>query len=288
MMANRQQAGEGSAGYGPPVRLVSFNVLHGRSMRDGLVAGDRARAAVRALDADVLGLQEVDCNQPRSDRLDLTAAAAHALGAKDFRFAPALFGTPGGHWVPAAGKPATGADGDRADEPAYGVGLVSRVPVKSWHVVHFSAARVRSPILLPGTRRAIWIQDEPRVLLAAVVETPRGQMTVATTHLSFVPGWNVLQLRRAVAALRRLPGPRILLGDLNLPGGLPRLITGWRSLGSVKTYPTDRPSVQLDHMLADGRLPSVVGVRANAVPISDHRALIVDLADEPVVPPVAG
>lgn len=264
------------------MRLVSFNVLHGRSVHDGLVAGDRACAAIASLDADVLGLQEVDRNQPRSGRLDLTAAAAQALQATSFRFAPALLGTPGGHWVPASDKPAIGPGDDRrTDEPAYGVALVSRLPVQSWHVFRFMGAPMRSPVLLPGSRRAIWVRDEPRVLLAAVVETPVGSMTVATTHLSFVPGWNMAQLRRVVAALRGLPSPRILLGDLNLPGGLPRLITGWRSLGAVKTYPTDRPSVQLDHVLASGPLPPVVLARADAVPISDHRALIVDLADGP-------
>ena len=43
--------------------------------------------------------------------------------------------------------------------------------------------------------------DEPRVLLAAVVDAPFGRLTIATTHLSFVPGWNVWQLRIALAFL---------------------------------------------------------------------------------------
>jgi endonuclease/exonuclease/phosphatase family metal-dependent hydrolase len=60
------------------------------------------------------------------------------------------------------------------------------------------------------------------VLIAAVLETPAGPMTVANTHLSFVPGWNGAQLRRAARAVRSLPAPRVLLGDLNLPGALPR------------------------------------------------------------------
>ena len=31
------------------------------------------------------------------------------------------------------------------------------------------------------------------------METPLGVMTIATTHLSFVPGWNGVQLRRLVS-----------------------------------------------------------------------------------------
>jgi endonuclease/exonuclease/phosphatase family metal-dependent hydrolase len=262
------------------VRLVSFNLLHGRSLRDGRVDGDRVLAAIGGLDADVLGLQEVDRNQPRSARLDLPAVAAEALSAPYCRFAPALIGTPGGSWVPAPDETAMEPCDERTGPPAaYGVALVSWLPVRSWHLVRFSGAPVRSPILVPGTRRPIWVRDEPRVLLAAVIETPTGVATVATTHLSFVPGWNAAQLRRAVAALRRLPGPRLLLGDLNLPGRLPALVTGWRSLAAVKTYPSDRPSVQLDHVLADGTVPPVRRVQADAMSISDHRALIVELAD---------
>ena len=87
----------------------------------------------------------------------------------------------------------------------------------SWHVLRLGAARVRSPILLPGSRQVIWLQDEPRVAVAAVVEGPPASMTVASTHLSFVPGWNAVQLRRLTRWLRALPGPHVLLGDLNMP-----------------------------------------------------------------------
>ena len=74
-------------------------------------------------------------------------------------------------------------------------------------------------------------------MIAAVVETPHGPVTVATTHLSFVPGWNVRQLRTAVRALRTLPAPRILLGDLNLPAGPVRAFTGWRPLARARHLP---------------------------------------------------
>lgn len=246
------------------MRLATFNLLHGRSLTDGRVDAGRLREAVKLLDADVLGLQEVDRDQPRSHGLDLTAEVADALGAADSRFVAAISGTPGESWSP--------ADGDVAG-PAYGIGLVSRLPVRSWHVLRLPAAPVRSPVLLPGSRKAIWLQDEPRVAVAAVLDG----ITVATTHLSFVPVWNGVQLRKVTSWLRGLPGPRVLLGDLNLPGPVPRALTGWRSLAKAPTYPTTEPRVQLDHVLTSGRLGPVLAVETPALALSDHRPLLVEL-----------
>ena len=52
--------------------------------------------------------------------------------------------------------------------------------------------------------------------MVAQLDTPLGPLTVANTHLSFVPGWNRLQLRRLVRDLRGFAGPRVLMGDLNM------------------------------------------------------------------------
>ena len=82
-----------------------------------------------------------------------------------------------------------------------------------------------------------------------------GPVVVANTHLSFVPGWNVAQLREIVRWARTLPGPRVLLGDLNLPGPVARLTSRWTPAGRLATYPSWKPRVQLDHVLLDG-LPS--------------------------------
>jgi endonuclease/exonuclease/phosphatase family metal-dependent hydrolase len=103
-------------------------------------------------------------------------------------------------------------------------------------------------------------------------------MTVVTVHLSFVPGRNALQLRRVARWAGQFPAPRLLLGDLNLPGRLPARITGWRQLARTATYPSYRPRVQFDHLLASGSC----GIRASQVQamrttVSDHSALCVDL-----------
>jgi endonuclease/exonuclease/phosphatase family metal-dependent hydrolase len=258
------------------VRLATFNVLHGRSLHDGQVDGPRFAAAIAALDADVLGLQEVDRGQTRSGELDLTALAAQACGARAYRFAAAIVGTPG----EAFRALAYDEDGER--EPCFGVGLVSRWPVRAWQVTRLRAAPVRSPVLVPGPGGPVrFLHDEPRVLLAAVVERPAGPCTVATTHLSFVPGWNLWQLRQAVRTLRQLPPPRVLVGDLNMPAGVARAVSGWRSLARCPTYPSPRPRLQLDHVLVDpdgGGEWRVQTASAPEAPVSDHRPLVVEVA----------
>ncbi|MDQ4098259.1 MAG: endonuclease/exonuclease/phosphatase family protein [Actinomycetota bacterium] len=267
-------------------RLATFNILHGRSPADGSVSTSRLVEACASLDADLLCLQEVDRNQPRSGSVDQTAAVAEAMGAAAWRFEPALIGEPGATWKAATDDAAT-AD---SEEPAYGIGLVSRLPVAAWHVIRLPAAPVRSPVAVPGAgwraTRFILLPDEPRVAmaaeLAAGVRGPNAtsDLVVATTHLSFVPGYNLLQVRRLTARLARLAAgrPTILLGDLNVPGPFPGWASGWRALTAAKTFPADRPTFQVDHVLGHGPVPAVAGAEARRLPLSDHRALVVDLA----------
>ena len=254
------------------MRLATLNLLNGMSLKDGTVSPQRLADAVTSLRADVVGLQEVDRFQPRSHGADLTAQVADAMATPHWRFVPALMGTPGGTWRAAGDDDATSA------AAAYGIGLVSRWPVLRWHVTRLPASPVRSPVMIPGTRQLIWLQDEPRVGLAAVVETPAGPMTIATTHLSFVPLWNGKQLRTLTADLATLPGPRVLLGDLNMPPPFPRLLSGWRQLARTATYPAWDPKVQLDHVLGSGSVPAVTAVESPELAISDHRGLLVELA----------
>ena len=252
------------------MRLATFNILHGRSLIDGRVDNDRLVDACRSLDADVLALQEVDRRQDRSGAVDQTALVAEAVGAADWRFEAAIVGEPGGRW-----RPATAGETDA--EPGYGVGLVSRLPVRSWRVVRLPAAPVPVPLAVPGARRLVWMRDEPRVGVVADIEAPFGVLSIVTTHLSVLPGWNALQLRRLVTGMGRTATPAVLLGDLNLPPPLPGWASGWRPLAARRTFPAANPSLQIDHVLGRGRLPRPTGSDAVLLPVSDHRALVVDL-----------
>ncbi len=240
---------------------------------------ERLVAACASLDADVLCLQEVDRGQARSGMVDQAAAVAEGMGAVAWRFVPALVGEPGAVWRPASDDDI--AIGDLVGRQAgYGVAVISRLPVRAWHVVRLAPAKVRSPVYVPGGG-LILLDDEPRVGLAAEVELPGpggGILLVASTHLSFVPGWNLAQLRRLTRALAELADSCVLLGDLNVPNPFARAPGGWQALVRAKTFPAPAPSMQIDHILGRGPLPRVVGGAAHLLPLSDHRAVTVDLA----------
>jgi endonuclease/exonuclease/phosphatase family metal-dependent hydrolase len=252
------------------MRLATFNILHGRSVEDGVVDLDRLRQAVRTIDADILAMQEVDCDQPRSDMADLTAVAAEAMGAVSHRFVAALSGTPGATWIAATGQEQPGTAG-------YGVSLLSRYPARNWQVLRLPRIPMRFPMFLPGPGRVMVVREEPRAVVIAQLDTPGGPLTVANTHLSFVPGWNRVQLRRLRRDLAGFPGPRILMGDLNMTPPTPVQRTGMRSLGTAPTFPAQEPSRQLDHILVDDDRMTPVACSAPLVPVSDHRPLVVDI-----------
>ena len=93
-----------------------------------------------------------------------------------------------------------------------------------------------------------------------------------------MPGVNAYQLRRVCSWLAALPGPRILLGDLNLPPRVVRALTGgWTPLATQATFPSFGPRVQLDHVLAHGLAAGPADAEAVRMPFSDHLALAVDL-----------
>lgn len=247
------------------MHLATFNVLHGRSPSDDRVDLDRFADAVRTLDADVLALQEVDRDQPRSDGADLTRIAAEAIGAVAAQYAPALTGFPGG-WSRAAVEEVVG-------EPAYGVALLSRYPLLDARVVRLPVLRGRVPVLFPGRRHPVLVADEPRVALVARLEVPGGALTAVSTHLSFIPWWNVVQLHHLARALRASE-PLVLMGDLNMRTARAVRATGLRPLATGSTYPAHGPDEQIDHLLARGVHPTSPG-RVHRLPMSDHCALTV-------------
>jgi hypothetical protein len=195
----------------------------------------------------------------------------------NWRFAATLNGTPSDRWTPT--PPDEGG-------PAYGVALLSRFPVREWTQIHLAAAPIRAPVPAgapDGRKRILLLQDEPRVALVAVIDGPDGPFTAVCTHLSFVPGWNVRQLRQLTRQLRDLPRPLVVAGDFNVTGSLPALVTGWRPAARAHTFPAAHPKLQLDHVLTDGAVTASSG-QAVPLDISDHRALAVELAFQRPLP----
>lgn len=256
------------------MRLVTFNVLHGASPADGEVDLDRFAAAVVALDPDVLALQEVDRGQERSHGADLADVAAQAMGAADARFVAAMTVDPAGRWRPAPRTPAP-------DVAAYGVALVARHPITGWRDLRLPRIVPPFPLLRrdrPGSWGRLELRrEERRAAVLARLETPEGPLLVASAHLSFVPGWAQLQLYALRRALATAPGPALVMGDLNMTPRPARRFSGFRPLAAALTFPVDEPVRQIDHVLARGDVGDVVDVRAVRLPVSDHRALVVEL-----------
>ena len=235
--------------------------------------------------ADIIGLQEVDRDQIRSGMSHQTREVAVALNLPYWFFAPAIVGTPGQDWVKAHDESIHSHEHSAESGDAhYGIGLASRYPLSHIEVIRFAPAPISMPLLVPGPKGAQFMKvaDEPRVALIARVDCPRGPIMVATTHLSFVPGFNVRQLRAITRRLAEFEIPSLLFGDFNLPGGLPKLVTGWDSMAKIATYPVNKPKIQFDHVLSRGiRTGAVVraqkSARAISLGISDHCALTVDV-----------
>lgn len=258
------------------MRVVTVNIQHGHPLAGGPGSAARLALAVADVCADVLALQEVDKGQARSGQDDQTAVVAEALAMPWSRFAAEFAGSERGlrrRAVPA----------HVPDRAGYGVALLSRWPVVSWHVRPLRPGPTRVP---RRTGRGWHVLgryvrvDPPRVLLAAVLRTPSGPVTVGCTHLSVDPPTARRQLAECAWALRTLPGPHLLLGDLNLEPADAAQVTGMTLLAEAHTFTAARPRRQLDHVLAGPGLRAGGAATTARLPISDHLALAVDVVPD--------
>jgi endonuclease/exonuclease/phosphatase family metal-dependent hydrolase len=266
------------------MRVATWNLLHGIPLLDPLNVPNLGEVA-SLISADLIGLQEVDRQQTRSNFEHQTKTVAVALGLPFWVYVPSVTGTPGETWEDATDTHIHSNDQlDDNDQPHYGIGLASRYPLTNIEVMRFKAAPFSLPLLVPSDPRPrmIKVADEPRVAIIADVETPLGTLTVANVHLSFVPGYNVKQLRKLTKHLSNRSNPVIILGDFNLPGKIANLVSRWDSLATSPTYPTFKPRIQFDHIIARGLNDETIkraqdSVEVMPLAISDHCALVVEI-----------
>lgn len=251
-------------------RITSWNLLNGRSLIDGNADTSTLKKGIDDLltqfQPDLLGIQEVDYDQMRSGKIHQAEKIAEWMGAKSFHYHATVLGTPGDIW--------SDHDGE-SDGPSYGIALISRLEVKKWHIKRLQKAPFGIPLAVPTPKgvRFRYVQDEPRVVIAA--ELLDGTI-VAVTHLSFVPGFNVAQLRKSVKWLSSLGRKVILLGDFNLPWGLAEKASGLKSLTKSFSYPSWDPKVQFDYILASSEIEGYEFIHPQGS-ISDHRPISVTL-----------
>ncbi|MDA3018088.1 MAG: endonuclease/exonuclease/phosphatase family protein [Actinomycetota bacterium] len=273
------------------MRITSWNILHGMAIppapnqQAGALSQAGAKIAAE-LSPEVIAIQECDYLLARTSHVNQIAEVATSIAAKQFAVAPSIIGTPGEKWRKLnATDPTIITDSeDLSDiEGGYGIALASTIEVIKWHRLDLGNAPIGMPLLVPGEDgkpgrlRPIYIRDEPRVALAA---TLANGVTVINTHLSFVPGYNIKQLRAikrwAVELESEMNSTAIIVGDLNLPKNLPVVASQWRSLATQATYPSWGAKIQFDYILTRSsigatQLPTV------ATGVSDHLPLSVEL-----------
>ena len=245
--------------------------------------------AIQSLDSDLFALQEVDHFLPRSQSLPQMRDIAESIGARDWAMGPSVIGTPGESWRKKhEHEPEiifnTSSHSELMHE-CYGIGIVSKIPVMSWHRLNLGNSPLGLPLIVPGDEsgkgrpRFIYVKDEPRLALAAVLENG---LTVVNTHLSFVPGFNLSQLRRVkkwALSIAQSTGTRaVVVGDLNLPKNLPVVASQWKSLVTQNTYPSWGGKIQFDYILSPDLAFGEYSVR-NFAPtgVSDHLPIGVEI-----------
>ena len=278
------------------MRVTSWNLLHGMAIPPSNdLAADQIKLgeAIQAIGADVIGIQEVDEQLARSGNVSQTAVVAEAMSTQHWGFAPVMVGAPGEKWRKlnsldakiittdnVASNRQSNVDGN------YGIGIVSRVPVVSWDRLELGNSPFGMPLVIPTESKTgkqsikmIYVADEPRVALAATLDNG---WTIINTHLSFVPIVNYRQLRKIkkwAAELAAKHGTQtLIIGDMNLPKGLPAVASRWNSLVEQNSYPSWGGKVQFDYILSDSLKPD----QYKALPtlntgVSDHLPVRVDI-----------
>ena len=241
------------------MRVISWNLLHGQKIPPTgtqnwqLELETAAKTVADKMQPDFLALQEVDKFQSRSGFINQSKLIAESMQLKHWAYLPTLIGTPGEKWhaVKDLNKAIITSENHQSNDVAsYGIALATNQRIKKLYVKRLGRSWIGMPLLIPSDSgkgvRFIYVKDEPRVALIAELENG---FTIATTHLSFVPGVNIFQLHKLSAYLKKLPGFSILTGDLNLPGNLPTKLSGYQSLVSQATYPSWKPSIQFDYIM---------------------------------------
>lgn len=198
--------------------VVSYNIRHGQG-GDGVLDLERTAAVLRALDPDLVALQEVDENVERSGGVDQAAwlggqlGMAHAFGAfMDYQ---------GGR---------------------YGMAILSRYPI-----LH------AEPIELPrGNEPRVALQVE-------VALPEGGTLRALCVHFDWVrdDAFRFAQAEALAAHLDALEGRTLVLGDFNdRPGSRTLALFGARAREADKlddarwTFPADDPDREIDFVFA--------------------------------------
>lgn len=231
-------------GSGSDLQLASYNIRHGRGM-DNRVALERTAAVLRSLDADIVGLQEVDRNVERSGRVDQAALLGNLLGMR--HAFGAFMDYQGGR---------------------YGMAILSRYPIAS-----------SREIMLPAG------EEPRIALAARIVLPGGDTITAINVHFDWVENdaARIRQARALSVVLDSLSDPWLLMGDFN-DGPDSRALRVFEDMvhpapkpaDSSFTFPSTAPVKEIDYIFAqrsDDWRSGPVRVVVDSV-ASDHRPVV--------------
>ncbi len=239
----------------PPgrLRVVTYNI------RAGLGGLDDVASDLASLTPDLVALQEVERNIPRSRSRDQAGFLGRELGFE---------------WAFAGSFP--------VEEGEHGIAILSRFPILESEVLRLPQGRGR------------W----PRVALKVRVQTPDGPVRFVCVHLARPRGWplsntraRLVQIDALLASLEGDALPVVLAGDFNsLPVSaeawkLSRQLTpawnpwrdGWATSFPLEAIGWRAGSVKIDHVFHDDQWDNH-GTWVAPKGASDHRAVISDLS----------
>jgi endonuclease/exonuclease/phosphatase family metal-dependent hydrolase len=229
------------------VIVATYNIRHGLGM-DGQVDLARTAAAIRALGADVIALQEVDRLAARSGSVDQPRELGARLGLEH------AFG---------AFMPYQGGE--------YGMAILSRFPIK----------RTQAIRLPDGNEPRV-------ALLVELELASGRRVAVVNVHFDWVDddAYRYQQVAALAAVLDTMSFPVVLLGDFNDQPGT-RTLTHWgqrfatveKPSGDRFTFSSTQPEKEIDHILLAPRSAwdAATGRVISDTLTSDHRAFVARL-----------
>lgn len=243
------------------IRVLVYNIHAGK---DAKGADNLARVAdiVRATNADVALLQEVDRGTTRSGEVDQPRVLSGLTG-----------------FQAAFGKTLDYQGGE------YGIAVLSRWPISADILISL-------PVIPPQQRSGG--SHEPRGALRAVIESPAGRLEFLNTHIDasrddFYRIQEMARLLQLAYPIAERGGAPFVGGDLNAEPGSAviemvrgsRLRDAWPECGegSGQSYPADVPVKRIDYLL----LPAewrCVSAKVLETEVSDHRPVLFILRRE--------
>ena len=146
------------------MRITSWNLLHAEAIPPDPAADNGAllRAQIAQLRTDVIALQEVDYFLERSGSHNQVGKIAAMMGAAHWAFAPSLMGSPDDDWRNLNNNDLkVVTDKSEVALAGYGIGMVSKIPVLSWHRLDFKGSPVGVLMAFPvdGKMKRVYVRD---------------------------------------------------------------------------------------------------------------------------------